>query len=144
MAKHLVNITQDRSFHSSGDLPAHPHSGMNTIHLKINSEKNWMTSNAPARFLARCPLSPANEPPFGLVTHGFVWAEPSDALSALMVLGGQECACWKTNIIIVLTRQDLMPRFGRVREHHIPFTGDKTVALVGNSVVLYSKMQLCL
>lgn len=29
---------------------------------------------------------------------------------------------WKTNHIF-LTRQDLIPRFGQVREHHIPFTG---------------------
>lgn len=57
-----------------------------------------MTCNAPARFLARCPPSPANEPPFGLVTHGFVCAEPSDAPSALVVLGGQECACWRSGM----------------------------------------------
>lgn len=103
-----------------------------------------MTSNALARFLARCPLSPANEAPFGLVTHGFVWAEPSDALSALMVLGGQECACWKNKQNNFSYEARLDPRCGQVREHHIPFTGNETVALLGNSAVLHSKMQLCL
>lgn len=49
----------------------------------------------------------------------------------------------KTNNIFLM-RQDLIPRFGQVREHHIPFTGNKTIALVGNSVMLQSKMQLCL
>lgn len=55
-----------------------------------------MTCNALARCLARCPPSPANEPPFGSVTHELVWAKPSDALSALVVLGGQECGCWRS------------------------------------------------
>lgn len=31
---------------------------------------------------------------------------------------------WKTNHIFLM-RQDLIPRFGQVREHHIPFTGNK-------------------